>query len=230
MPWNKGFTKNTHPSLMGLSNTLKSKHIDNFKNWRLQQQKLGRVPNEKQSFKKSRALAELIGVVLGDGNISRFPRTERLVITGNSNNIGFYKRYAVIVHKIFHKQPTVSKATKTNSVRISIYQKYISKRIEVPCGSRKDLAIQIPPWITQNKGYLVSILRGLFEAEGSLSIHLKTYTYNFQFSNRNDSLLKFVADSLVILGFHPEIRTYYVRLRRKSEVARFKNLIKFRVY
>ena len=215
---------------MKSSCTMKARNIDNFKNWREERQRLGIIPSKNSSLKRSKDLAELIGVILGDGNISKFPRTERLIITGNFNNSGFTNRYADFVKKVFNKQPTVGKLAGSNAVRISIYQKYISKRIGIPCGNRKDLEIKIPSWVKQSRGYLISILRGLFEAEGSLSIHLKTYTYNFQFSNRNDSLLKFVASSLTYLGFHPEIRTYYVRLRRKTEVGSFKNLIKFRVY
>jgi hypothetical protein len=230
MVWNKGLTKYTHPSVMKTFLTMKSKNIDNFKNWRTERQKLGIIPSEKSSFKRSRELAELIGVILGDGSIYNYPRTEGLTITGNFSNTGFTKRYTNIVERIFNKQPTVGKATDSNAVRIRIYQKYISKRTGIPCGNRKDLKIHIHSWIKQDRRYLISILRGLFEAEGYLSVHRKTYTYNFQFSNRNDSLLKFVEDSLIYLGFHPEIREYYVRLRRRVEVERFKKLIKFRVY
>jgi len=74
------------------------------------------------------------------------------------------------------------------------------------------------------------MLRGLYEAEGSLTISRKSYTYNFQFSNRNKCLLDLVYDKLTYLGYHPERRTYYIRLRRKNEVERFKKLIKYRVY
>jgi len=87
-----------------------------------------------------------------------------------------------------------------------------------------------PTWIVKNKTYLIGILRGLYEAEGSLSIHKPTYTYNFQFSNRNKSLLDFVQSSLIQLGFHTERREDCVNLRRKKEVEEFRNLIKFRVY
>lgn len=68
----------------------------------------------------------------------------------------------------------------------------------------------------------------MFEAEGSLSIHLPTCTYNFQFKNSNQSLLKTVADSLIYLGYHPEIRENAVRLRKKIEVELFKSQIRFR--
>lgn len=230
MSWNKGYTKFTHPSVLKISQTFKKKRINNFNNWRNEQKIKGLIPKDYLEFKKTPELAELIGVVLGDGNISKFPRTERLIITGNANNPGFLDRYSLIIEKIFNKKPNISKVKSSNAVRISIYQKRISNRLKIPSGNKLNKVIQIPNWIKNDKESLISMLKGLFEAEASLSIHEKTYTYNFQFSNRNDSILKFVSESLTRLGFNPEIRKYYVRLRRKKEVIKFKNMIDFRGY
>jgi hypothetical protein len=77
---------------------------------------------------------------------------------------------------------------------------------------------------------LISAIKGLFEAEGSFSIHKKTYTYNFGFSNVNVSLLDEVEKALKILGFHPERRTNAVRLRKKKETLEFQRTIGFREY
>jgi hypothetical protein len=77
---------------------------------------------------------------------------------------------------------------------------------------------------------LVRFLRGLFEAEGSLSIHLPTCTYNFAFSNTNQYLLKIVEIGLKRLEFHPEVRHNAIRIRRKAEVEELKNLLHFRQY
>lgn len=230
MSWNKGLTKITSESVLKISKTFRKKHIDNFKNWRDKMRKLGKIPNGYPEFSRNEQLAELIGVVLGDGNISRFPRTERIIIVGNSNNPGFIFRYSYIVEKIFNKKPVVSKIRGANCIRISLYQKFISKRLGIPTGDRKEIVYKLPIWIKNNKVFLISFLKGLFEAEASLSIHLKTYTYNFQFSNLNKSLLNVVKEGLISLGFNPEIRNISIRLRKKHEVGLFKDLIKFRDY
>lgn len=229
--WNKGFTKETHPSVKKISQTMRRKKIDNFKYWREKAKKIGVIPGSYPDFKKSKELAEYIGVVLGDGNISEFPRTERIIISCNANNPGFINYYAKLTEKIFNKRPTVSRILDKNSVRISLYQKNISKRLGIPSGNRGGRDIKMPNWIFRNKVYLIKFLRGLFEAEGSLSVHKKTYTYNFQFSNRNKSLLRITERGLRALGFNPEIRkNIAIRLRRKKEVKNFRELIKFRVY
>ncbi|HUD44621.1 MAG TPA: LAGLIDADG family homing endonuclease [Patescibacteria group bacterium] len=212
-----------------IAETFRRKKIDNFKKWRDERRKLGIIPNYLPLI-RSKDLAEYIGVVLGDGNISNFPRTERLIIVGNSKNTGFIRRYSLLTQLIFGKTATVSKMSGVNAIRMSIYQKYLSKRLGIPSGDRANYNFEIPKWILSNKIYIISLLKGLFEAEGSLSIHKGTYTYNFQFKNSNQSLLKAVTDSLLYLGYHPEVRVNCTRLRKKKEVESFRQLIKFREY
>ena len=230
MNWSKGETKYTHPSVMKISATMKARKVNNFKNWMDEARETGLIPRDYPAFNKDGDLAEYIAVVLGDGNISRFDRTERLIISCNSKNTGFVNRYALLTKKIFKKDPTVSKVYNVNNIRISIYQKEISRRLGVPSGNRKDIVYKLPNWIKGSREFSIRFLRGLFEAEGSLSIHKPTSTYNFQFCNKNDSLLRIVEGIIRSLGFNSEVRKIHVRLRRKAEVERFRELIRFRMY
>ena len=192
--------------------------------------RIGRIESNYPSLKQKGDLAELIGVVLGDGYIGKFPRTEVLTILSNSNNKGFIDRYALLVAKVFKKKPAVSKRKNSNCVEIKIYQKKISERLDIPSGSKAKLQKKIPSWILQNKNYLKRYLRGLYEAEGSFCIHKPTYTYKFLFSNKNNSLLENVYKGLNILGFHPHKSKYQIQVSRKEEVYRLKELIGFRQY
>ncbi len=230
MSWSKGFTKATHPSVLKISQTMKRKRIDNFHEWRERMRALGKIPSSYPPLQQSQLLAEYIGIVLGDGNISKFPRTQRLIISANSNNKGFIKRYTWLTHTLFQKKPAVKKVKGKNCTRISLYQKRISERLSIPTGNRQDKTIKIPSWIWQEEKYITAFLRGLFEAEGSLSIHKPTCTYNFQFANTNKSLLEATEKGLRMLGYNPEVRKKSVRLRKKLEVAKFRELIKFREY
>ena len=230
-PWCKGYTKETHPSVLKISKTFKRKKIDNFKRWRQKAIKLGILKTNYPPLKQNGDLSELTGVVLGDGNIGRFPRTESLTIACNSNNIGFINRYARLITKLFHKPPYIAKVNQSGScTRIRIYQKQISRRLGIPTGNRSEREISIPRWILKNRNFLLRYLRGLYEAEGSFSVHKPTYTYKFLFSNRNESLLRNVYKGLKILGFHPHISKYKIQISKKEEVYKIKDLIKFRQY
>jgi len=41
--WNKGFTKETHPSLLKTSRTMKAKGLDNFHAWRERMKMIGAI-------------------------------------------------------------------------------------------------------------------------------------------------------------------------------------------
>ncbi len=225
--WAKGFTKYTHPSLLKMSETIKRKKIDNFAKWRIWAKAKGIMKAEYPVFKKDGDLAELIGVVYGDGNIGRFPRSERLIITSNSNNKGFINRYSCLVKKIFNKETTNMKSPNSNYARISIYENKISERLGVPAGDRSNLKIAIPLWIKNDHKILKRFLRGLFEAEGSFCVHKPTGTYKFLFSNRNASLLNIVFDCLKILSFHPHRSSDKIQISKKSRLTKQKSYYNF---
>ncbi len=228
--WNKGFTKETHSSVLKISQTMKRKKIDNFANWREEMKRVGNIKFSYPSFDKNGDLAELVGVILGDGHIGKFPRCEVLRILSNANNSGFVKRYSGLVEKIFNKKPVITKRNDSNCIVITIYEKFISKRLNIPIGAKGNYNFYIPRWILQNKEYLTKYLKGLYEAEGSFCIHKPTYTYKFLFSNKNESLLNNVYKGLKLLGFNPHKSKDKIQISRKEEVYKAKNLLKFRKY
>jgi len=209
---------------------MKLRKINNFKIWMDKMKAEGKIKSKYPPFKKDGNLAELIGVVLGDGHISSYPRTEELRIISNSNNPGFISRYSKIMEKVFNKKPYIRSSNQNNSTRIGLFEKHISDRIKIPSGARKYLKIVVPIWILKNKKFVVRYLRGFYEAEGSHSIHLPTYTYKVQFSNRNVSMLRNVFRLVSLLGFHPHKSRDMIQLSKKNEVLEFINLIKFRKY
>lgn len=228
--WNKGLRKESHSSVLQISETMKSRKIDNFKKWRDKAKQKGLIKSEYPALEKNGDLAEFIGVILGDGNIQKFPRTERLLIFSNSTSSGFIKRYTSMTRSMFNKEPYVYKVTGKNCTRISIYESNISARLNVPTGARKNLHFTVPSWISENKDFVVRYLRGLYEAEGSWSTHLPTCTHKLSFANRNQSLLQIVYVEMSKLGFHPSIDATRVQISRKQEVADAIELLQFRKY
>lgn len=224
IPWNKGLSKFNNASVAKIAKTLSTKSKSNFYHWQIKNRK------EYADFVKNENLAELIGVVLGDGHIEKFPRTERLIISSNSKNVGFVKRYANIVEQLFEKKPLCMKSIDKNCIRISVYEKFISKRLNIPCGNRKEFDAIIPNWILKEERFILAYLRGLYEAEGSFCIHKPTCTYKIFFSNKNNSLLNNVFYLLKRFGLHPNKSQYKIQVSRKDEVFKLKNLIEFRNY
>lgn len=229
-PWNKGQSKQTHSSLAKLSRTLRRKKIDNLARWRSAMIDSGGIRSYYPKLARTFDLAVLTGLVLGDGHIQKYPRVDRLIIALNTKYPGLIHLTKNLLSRVFQTEASITLAKNKNCARVGIYQKYISKRLRVPSGNRRYSTTGIPRWVWQSRIYIIGCLKGLFEAEGSLSIHLPTYTYNFAFTNRNQTLLDNVEKGLRILNFHPEVRSDKIRLRKKHEVFAFKKLISFRDY
>ncbi len=209
---------------------MSAKKINNFAAWHMKLVREGKIKSHHPSFKKNGDLAELIGVILGDGYIGAFPRTEVLRIVANAKNAGFISRYAALVEQVFQKVPTVKKRNSTNAVDITIYEKYIARRLDMQTGAKTHMLLPIPLWIEASRYYTIRYLRGLYEAEGSISHHPKSYTHKFQFANTHQSLLDNVFNSLVKLGFHPHRSKKQIQISRKEEVQKLENLLEFRIY
>ena len=229
-PWNKGKTRDTDPSVLKISKTFKRLKLDNFATWRKKMIAMGKIKNSYPAFKKSEELAFLIGMILGDGHIEVFPRTERLLISLNTKYPELINYVANVMSNVFEKQAKIEKIKFENCARVGLYKKYISKRLQLASGNRRYDQTGLPKWIWRSNKWIIYALKGLFEAEGSFSIHLPTCTYNFSFSNKNTNLLNQVERGLVILGFHPERRNVAVRLRKRHETLAFEALISFRKY
>jgi len=224
IPWNKGKTKETHPSLLRLSKALKTKKEWNFSKW----QRKNRIHYEK--LKKDKDLAELIGIILGDGNLYKHSRTENLRVICNSKDIDYIQHVVDLITEIFHKIPSVIKRKNENATVICLYQCKISKRLELPCGNKIKNNVGIPYWILLNKDYMCKCLKGLFETDGCFVEDKNNYTRIIEFKNNCERLRQDVYNILLKLNFNPQFGHNYIRLARKKEVHSFKKLIDFRNY
>jgi intein/homing endonuclease len=213
-----------------ISQTMRARHLDNFKQWRDRMKELGEIKSDYPVLKKDGDLAELIGITLGDGHIYRHPRCDSLRITGDSNKMGFVNRSTSLVEAVFGKKPTVLKVRRSNAMTVTIYEQNISKRLGIPHGSRKNLEYVLPKWISRSRPNIIRFLRGLYEAEGSLCYHPPTSTHKLFFANKNQHLLKLVAMLIENLGFKQNTYINKVQVSRKAEVQELKNLIQFRSY
>ena len=227
MPWKNGETKETNISLLRLSNTLRNQREWNFTKWQRKNRKQCAIYKE---LVKDKNLAELIGVILGDGNLNKHPATENLRITCNSNDKGYIKYIANLITKVFYKAPSVRKRNDENAVSIDLYQCKISDRLNLPCGNKIKNNVGVPAWVFFNEGYIVRCLKGLFETDGCFHEDKDNHTRVIEFKNNCTKLREDVYNALLRLGFSPQLGSNYVRLAKKKEVYRFKELIDFRNY
>lgn len=183
-----------------------------------------------KKLKKDKYLAELVGIILGDGNLYKHLRTENLRIICNSKDIVYIRHIDSLINMIFCKKPAIIKRKNENTIVVSLYQNKISKRLDIPCGNKIINNVGIPPWIYSNKEYMIKCLKGLFETDGCFQEDKKNYAQYIEFKNNCKKLKEDVYDILQELKFNPQFGKNYIRLAKKKEVYGFKNLIGFRNY
>lgn len=178
--------------------------------------------------KETANLAEFVGILLGDGGITK----DQVTIYVNSQTEQNYAQYIKkLSNKLFKANPSIYKVRNMNMIRITIsginIVKYlISKGLKI--GNKVHLQVGVPNWIRRKEIYIKRCIRGLIDTDGCFTWHQYTvndrdYSYlKISFSNRSEPLLEFVFESLKMLGFNPKRTSKYnVWLYNQSEVKRY---------
>ncbi|PIY79050.1 MAG: hypothetical protein COY81_04800 [Candidatus Pacebacteria bacterium CG_4_10_14_0_8_um_filter_43_12] len=180
--------------------------------------------------KDSNKLAELIGVILGDGSVSKY----QVRITLHNHEKTYSKHVSKLIKLVFLEEPSIGE--RKNIIDISISGKNIvtflvKKGLFV--GNKLKNNVSVPKWIKKQKNWIYSVLRGLFDTDGSIyldshyhgSKKYKSLCVAYTFYPTN--LLTDAYLLLKLIGFHPTRGTKNrVMLRRREEVIQFFKKIK----
>lgn len=200
---------------------------------------LGNVPLKypKKSHRKeiriprlSKSLAELFGIMLGDGGINNLWQAN---ITMNSVEDAEYALYVKsLIQDLFDISPPIRKRKGRNAVVISAASTtLVNFLVEkgLPRGNKLENGIQIPSWILQKQSYRTACVRGLMDTDGCLFIHShkvggKSYeNIGLCFTSYSSKMLGQVAGVFEEFGIIPHIgsqgRSIY--LYRADAVAKY---------
>lgn len=179
------------------------------------------------SLKPSAELAELIGIVLGDGNIFKFSRCQRLTISCNSSYKRYIKHVYRLIKKIFKKEPSVIQRSGPKCIDVCVHLQDIDLALGLPVGNKLKNKIKIPEWLFEKKEYLRRCLKGLFETDGHYGVSKKFYVEYIQLCSESKPLRKSTFRALRELGYSPQISDSYVRIAKKTQLHRFIKEMKF---
>lgn len=162
-------------------------------------------------------IAYLIGVALGDGNLSNpNGRATRLRISCDS-------KYPILVEKISKSIKTVLPDNKLslvkagkNCINISSYSNKWESILgwEAKSGSKFEQQVSTPSWVWVKLDYLIPCLRGLLETDGSF--YLDRGYKAVTFTNIIPDLAEDVYAMIKLLGFSPKIYTFQPKSEFKS--------------
>ena len=173
-------------------------------------------------------LAELIGIILGDGGMTR----RQIVITLHKIDDEQYSKYvADLIKKVFDIKPSLVYRKNTNVIDVIVSRtlavNYLCKMGLSP-GSKVREQVKVPSWISKSDNYRKACLRGLFDTDGCFYVDrhfIKNKLYfhsGMNFTNRSLPILGFFKESLEHLGFHPTQKTRFaIFWRREKEIKRY---------
>lgn len=126
-------------------------------------------------------LAEIAGIMFGDGHLTNKKFTYKLVI---SLNLKKDERYSEHIQDLFERRLKIRlKRTinrKKNSLNLYYFSKYVVEKInmevKMPLGRKK--LIEIPKDINAKEKYLIKFIKGLFDTDGCITTQKdKNYKY-----------------------------------------------------
>lgn len=135
-----------------------------------------------KSYSEKENLAYLIGLALGDGNLSNpNRRAVRLRITCDKKYPKLIKRVILLLKNLF-PQNKISKVNRDDScVDISCYSNKLEDLLgwKAKNGSKIRQKVSIPNWIKKDLNYAKTCLRGLIETDGSVYYDRNYLMINF---------------------------------------------------
>jgi hypothetical protein len=183
--------------------------------------------------RRSEKLAEFVGIVLGDGGISK----RQITITLHCRDDKEFSKFVIkMTKKLFGVNPGVYRNTKdsVNDIVVSRTElvNFCTKKLGLKTGNKVKQQVDIPRWIKTNKKFQIACVRGLIDTDGSVFNHCykvngKTYCYKkLSFTSLSKPLAFSVYNILSEMGLKPRIfRRKDVCLDSRESMRKYFQLI-----
>lgn len=189
------------------------------------------LPFKKPNF--SQELAEFVGIVLGDGGVTK----NQIKITLHSIDDFEYSIFVGrLMEKLFGVVPGKHIRPDCQAINITVSRvllvKFCTEQLGLKIGNKISQQVNVPDWVVKNDKFAVACLRGLIDTDGCLIIHKykskgKYYTYKkIGFTSRSAPLLKSV--SLILSGLNIKHRVagkYDIRIEAGKDVELYFKLV-----
>jgi DNA-binding transcriptional regulator WhiA len=179
-------------------------------------------------LKNKKVLAYIIGVAIGDGNLSNpNGRAVRLRITCDKKYPKLIEHIKSSLRIIFPQNKVSEVARKDSCIDISCYSNKLEDllRWKVGSGPKEKQNISLPQWILNNKTYSIESVRGLIQTDGSIYKDRGYLMVNFTTIIERLALDYFHV--LQTLGYNPQIRKVVHNNQTKYIVRLSKDVEKF---
>ena len=173
--------------------------------------------------KRSAKLAELIGILLGDGNL----KPTQVTVTLGTKEDQYAEYVAKMMGELFQVKPKISRK---RGEKVAYFGSTVAVRWLLAGGlalNKVKEQVDIPAWCRRKKIFMEAVVRGLIDTDGSV-YRLRAGRVQISLCNRSLPILKTASIILKRLGFHPSrISCYKIYLTRKDDVLKYYREIGF---
>jgi hypothetical protein len=168
--------------------------------------------------------AELLGLYLGDGHISRLPRTERLRLLLDARYPTIVAEAEALLRRVF-PECRVGRvvADRGSTVVLWVHHGHLSCLFpQHGPGKKHERPIELEPWQCALVGSAPwAFVRGCIRSDGCSFVNRTgRYAYlSYEFRNWSTDILGLFASTCAAVGLHPRQYGDRVRLCRRADVA-----------
>lgn len=178
---------------------------------------------------RSILLAEFIGIMLGDGSLTKHQAT----ITLHRVDDKAYSQWVhALIQDLFQLQSSIRQRNNTvelivSSVGLVQYLQHLGLMV----GDKVRQQVSVPDWIQNRNSYAIACMRGLIDTDGCAYIdrHANTSrvyeSFCLAFSNRSQPLLRSVDSRMKVNGMNSRRYRDSVKLRRKEDVHLYFSIV-----
>jgi intein/homing endonuclease len=176
----------------------------------------------------SKVLAELLGIIAGDGHISEYQTS---VSTHSETDIEHALYTKQLFEKLFRLRVSLSYRKKQKACTVVVSSKEVCKFLAasgMTQGHKIKTELRMPVWIRKQKSCRLAFTKGLFDTDGCVytdTLYIKGREYKnigMAFTNQSLPLLTDLKTTLESLDLHPTQKTKYtVFLRRKDDIQQY---------
>tara|TARA_Y100000310_G_C20651562_1_gene799711 strand:- start:815 stop:1519 length:705 start_codon:yes stop_codon:yes gene_type:complete len=156
--------------------------------------------------KKGEKLAELVGIILGDGHLHT--KNNLITIVGSLEDLEYYKKRVIwLFQSLFNKTPSLKRRKDRNAYYLMVCSKEIMNFLVNEVGLKRGAKINasIPEMISSNPKLIPHFLRGLFDTDGCIKFSKQTKNVNYyprvQIALRNSPLVYELSQMFDSTGF-----------------------------
>ncbi len=160
-------------------------------------------PKNVSLIKPSVELAEIMGIMLGDGNIYKNQYAVR--VCGNAKDDATYLRTHVtkLFDSVFGETPREYHFKSQNELIFYLYSKFVATNLiyhGLVSGNKKENEAKIPDWIMKDKMYIRACIRGLFDTDGT--VFEQKGNLKIELASGIPSLQKTFYKLMIMIGFN----------------------------